>query len=125
MPVVHDVGSKSLKDVAREAADLALRARDGNLTVDEVSGGTFTVSSLGMYGVDSFTPILNPPQTGILGVGGIYDGVSWNGDTATKTRSMKLSLTWDHRVLDGSPAAQFLSRVRELLEQPESLHSTD
>lgn len=125
VPVVHDVGSKNLKDVAKEAADLALRARDGNLTVDEVSGGTFTVSSLGMYGVDSFTPILNPPQTGILGVGGIYDGIQWSGDKALKTRRMKLSLTWDHRVLDGSPAAQFLSRIRELLERPDSLHSTD
>lgn len=125
VPVVQDVGSKSLKNVAREAADLASRARDGNLTVDEVSGGTFTVSSLGMYGVDSFTPILNPPQTGILGVGGIYDGIQWSGDKAIKTRSMKLSLTWDHRVLDGSPAAQFLSRIRELLERPGRLHSTE
>lgn len=125
VPVVHDVGTKTLKDVATEAADLASRARDGNLSVDEVSGGTFTVSSLGMYGVDSFTPILNPPQTGILGVGGIYDGVQWNGDKPIRTRSMKLSLTWDHRVLDGSPAAEFLSRIRELLEQPDCLHSTD
>ena len=78
-----------------------------------------------MYGVDSFTPILNLPQTGILGVGGIYDGVQWNGDKPIRTRSMKLSLTWDHRVLDGSPAAEFLSRIRELLEQPDCLHSTD
>lgn len=125
VPVVQDVGTKTLKNVAREAADLAMRARNGNLTVAEVSGGTFTVSSLGMYGVDSFTPILNPPQTGILGVGGIYDSVQWNSDKPIKTRSMKLSLTWDHRVVDGSPAAQFLSRVRELLEYPDSLNSTD
>ena len=125
VPVVRDVGTKTLKNVAEEAADLASRARVGNLSVDEVSEGTFTVSSLGMYGVDSFTPILNPPQTGILGVGGIYDGVQWSGDKPIKTRSMKLSLTWDHRVLDGSPAAEFLSRVRELLEQPNSLHSTE
>lgn len=124
VPVVRDVTSKSLKDVAIETADLASRARQGNLNVDEVSDGTFTVSSLGSYGVDAFTPILNPPQSGILGVGGIYDGVEWIGDRPTKIRNMKLSLTWDHRVLDGSPAAEFLARIRELLEHPEGLHST-
>lgn len=123
VPVVRDVPSKTLKEVAIETADLAARAREGNLTIDEVNGGTFTVSSLGMYGVDSFTPILNPPQTGILGIGGIYDGMRWIDDQPTKTRNLKLSLTWDHRVLDGSPAAEFLARVRVMLEQPESFYS--
>ncbi|MCY3885632.1 MAG: dihydrolipoamide acetyltransferase family protein [Gammaproteobacteria bacterium] len=125
VPVVQDVGSKILKDVAKEAADLALRARNGSLTVDEVSDGTFTVSSLGMYGVDSFTPILNPPQTGILGVGGIYDGIRWIDDKPIKNRKLKLSLTWDHRVVDGSPAAEFLASIRERLEQPEGLYTVD
>ena len=76
------------------------------------------MTSLGMYGVDGFTPILNAPQTGILGVGRIYDGVAWQGDVPVRRRFMRLSLTWDHRVLDGAPAAQFLAEVRDYLEAP-------
>ena len=118
VPVVRDVGSKSLKQIARESAGLAQRARQGKLGIADVEGGTFTVTSLGMYGVDTFTPILNPPQAGILGVGRIYDGVRWEGEKAVKTASMRLSLTWDHRVLDGVPAAEFLATVRDCLEAP-------
>lgn len=80
-----------------------------------------TVTSLGMYGVDTFTPILNAPQTGILGVGRIYDGVKWEGDSPRKARFLRLSLTWDHRVIDGAPAAEFLRDVSELLESPSKL----
>lgn len=118
VPVIHDASSKSLKAIARESAALADRARAGALTLDEVQSGTFTVTSLGMYGVDGFTPILNAPQTGILGVGRIYDGVGWNGDAPVKRKCMRLSLTWDHRVLDGAPAAAFLGSVRDFLEAP-------
>jgi pyruvate dehydrogenase E2 component (dihydrolipoamide acetyltransferase) len=71
-----------------------------------------------MLGVDSFTPILNPPQTGILGVNRIAEGVGWEGDRPVKQSVMRLSLTWDHRVLDGEPAARFLATVRDLLEAP-------
>ena len=71
-----------------------------------------------MFGVDTFTPILNPPQAGILGVGRIYDGVKWHDGTPVRTPMLRLSLTWDHRVLDGAPAAEFLGTVREYLEQP-------
>ena len=118
VPVLHDADSKSLKERATEAASLAERARSTKLTLDDVNGGTFTVTSLGMYGVDTFTPILNAPQTGILGVGRIYDGVRWVHDRAIRTQNLRLSLTWDHRVVDGAPAAEFLRGVKELLEAP-------
>lgn len=118
VPVIHNAGALDLKQIARASADLAERARDGALGVDDVEGGTFTVTSLGMFGVDGFTPILNPPQAGILGVGRIYDGVAWDGDIPTRAARMRLSLTWDHRVLDGAPAAQFLAAVRDYLEAP-------
>ena len=121
VPVIKDAGGKALKEIALASAALAERARQGSLTVDDVEGGTFTVTSLGMYGVDGFTPILNPPQAGILGVGRIYDGVRWDGQTPVKTARMRLSLTWDHRVLDGAPAAQFLAAVRDYLEAPSRL----
>ena len=121
VPVIKDAGGKALKELALASAALAERARQGSLTVDDVEGGTFTVTSLGMYGVDGFTPILNPPQAGILGVGRIYDGVRWDGQTPVKTARMRLSLTWDHRVLDGAPAAQFLAAVRDYLEAPSRL----
>lgn len=118
VPVIRDAHSKPLHDVAQESADLAARARAGSLGLDDLTGGTFTVTSLGMYGVDTFTPILNPPQAGILGVGRIYDGTNWQDGTPIRTPMLRLSLTWDHRVLDGAPAAEFLSAVRAYLEQP-------
>lgn len=118
VPVIHDAATKDLKTIAQESSALAARARAGALTLDDVQGGTFTVTSLGMYGVDGFTPILNAPQTGILGVGRIYQAVGWEGDTPVRRRRMRLSLTWDHRVIDGAPAAQFLATVREYLEAP-------
>ena len=118
VPVVHDADEKSLQERAAEAANLADRARAGKLSLDDVNGGTFTVTSLGMYGVDTFTPILNSPQTGILGVGRIYDSVRWVEDHATRTQCLRLSLTWDHRVIDGAPAAEFLREVKDHLEAP-------
>ncbi len=118
VPVLRDTLARDLKSIAREASRLAGAARDGSLGLDEMHGGTFTVSTLGMFGVDSFTPILNPPQTGILGVNRIADGVGWEGDRPVRRRTLRLSLTWDHRVLDGEPAARFLGTVRDLLEAP-------
>ena len=118
VPVIKDAGDKPLKQIAVESAALAQRARDGALGLGDVEGGTFTVTSLGMYGVDTFTPILNTPQAGILGVGRIYDGLRWDDDTPRKTAMVRLSLTWDHRVLDGAPAAEFLATVRGYLEAP-------
>jgi pyruvate/2-oxoglutarate dehydrogenase complex dihydrolipoamide acyltransferase (E2) component len=118
VPVIRNVDQLSLKAIAAAAARFAAAARAGNLGLDDMAGGTFTVTALGMYGVDSFTPILNAPQSGILGVNRIRDEVVWQADRAKPRKVMRLSLTWDHRVLDGAPAAQFLGTVRELLEAP-------
>ena len=118
VPVVRNVDQLSVKELARETSRLAIAARDGSLGLDDYAGGTFTVTALGMYGVDSFTPIINEPQSGILGVNRIYDGLEWDGDKPVKTKKMNLSLTWDHRTLDGAPAAEFLVEVRNLLEAP-------
>ena len=118
VPVIRHTDRLDFKSLVKESARLAELARTGSLGVDDVSGGTFTVSALGMFGVDSFTPILNAPQTGILGVNRVYDGVAWEGQQPVRCRMMGLSLTWDHRVLDGAPAARFLGAVKELLEAP-------
>ncbi len=115
VPVVRDADKKSLKDIAAEAKTLAERARASQLKLEEVSGGTFTVSNLGMYGVDAFTPIINAPQSGILGVGRIVEKpVIYRGEV-TKRSMMVLSLTFDHRVIDGAPAGAFLQTVADLL----------
>jgi len=118
VPVVRYTSTLSLKEIAQESARLVRAAREGKLSMDDYAGGTFSVSTLGMFGVDSFTPILNPPQSGILGVNRIRDDVGWDGDRPVKRKAMTLSLTWDHRVVDGEPAARFLATVRDLLEAP-------
>ena len=118
VPVVQNAADLSVKALAKESARLATAARDGNLSVDDLQGGTFTVSALGMFGVDAFTPIINAPQAGILGINRIRDEVRWEGERPVKTQVMRLSLTWDHRVLDGAPAAQFLQSVQGYLEAP-------
>ena len=115
VPVIRDTDRKSLEDIAGEAKTLAEKARAGRLTLEDVSGGTFTVSNLGMYGVDAFTPILNTPQTGILGVGRIVEKPAlYRGEIARRS-TMVLSLTFDHRVIDGAPAGAFLQTVADLL----------
>ena len=118
VPVVHQANQLGLKEIAQESSRLAEAARNGALTPDDLHDGTFTVSALGMFGVDAFTPIINAPQSGILGVNRIRESVKWIGERPTKTQMMRLSLTWDHRALDGAPAAQFLGSVRDLLEAP-------
>ena len=118
VPVIRHADRLNVRELAIDSARLAGAARDGKLNLDDMAGGTFTVSALGMYGVDAFTPILNAPQSGILGVNRIRDDVAWDGDRPVKRKVMRLSLTWDHRALDGAPAAQFLGAVRDLLEAP-------
>ncbi|MCS5573879.1 MAG: 2-oxo acid dehydrogenase subunit E2, partial [Pseudomonadales bacterium] len=118
VPVIRNVDQLSVKELAIESSRLAAAARDGSLGLDDYAGGTFTVTALGMYGVDSFTPIINEPQSGILGINRMYDGIEWDDDKPVKTQKMNLSLTWDHRTLDGAPAAEFLSEVRDLLAAP-------
>jgi pyruvate/2-oxoglutarate dehydrogenase complex dihydrolipoamide acyltransferase (E2) component len=118
VPVLKNANRLSVRALAMETAHLAAAARDGKLGIDDLQGGTFTVTALGMFGVDSFTPIINSPQIGILGVNRIRDDVAWNGNTPVKQQRMTLSLTWDHRAVDGAPAARFLGTIRDLLEAP-------
>ncbi len=116
--VIRDADKKSLGDLAKAARDLADRARSGRLAPDDMANGTFTVTNLGTVGVEYFTPIINPPQAGILGVGKIMEKpVVLNGGIHVRSM-MTLSLVFDHRLIDGAPAARFLAKVKELLEQP-------
>jgi pyruvate dehydrogenase E2 component (dihydrolipoamide acetyltransferase) len=116
--VIRDADKKSLGDLAKAARDLADRARSGRLTPDDMADGTFTVTNLGTVGVEYFTPIINPPQAGILGIGKIMEKpVVLHGGIHIRSM-MTLSLVFDHRLIDGAPAAKFLARVKELLEQP-------
>jgi pyruvate/2-oxoglutarate dehydrogenase complex dihydrolipoamide acyltransferase (E2) component len=118
VPVVKHANRLGIRDLSVETARLAAAARDGALGIDDLQGGTFTVTALGMFGVDSFTPIVNSPQIGILGVNRIRDDIAWQGNTPVKQQRMTLSLTWDHRAIDGAPAAKFLATIRDLLESP-------
>lgn len=117
-PVVKNTRSKPLHVISAEIKQLAEKARTGRLSTDEMSGGTITVTNLGSYGVDLFTPIINPPQSAIMGVGRIAKRPVVVGDQVQVRPMMNLCLVFDHRVVDGAPAAQYLARVKELLENP-------
>ena len=117
-PVIRGADAKSLAQLAAENRDLAARTREGRTRPEEITGGTFTITNLGANEIDGFTPIINPPQVGILGVGRVVEKpVVANGEIA-KGETMYLSLTFDHRVIDGAPAAEFLQTVKRLLEDP-------
>jgi pyruvate dehydrogenase E2 component (dihydrolipoamide acetyltransferase) len=118
VPVIHGTDQLGLADLAVETSRLASAARDKQLGLAEMEGGTFSVTALGMFGVDMFTPVINPPNAGILGVGRIRDDVAWTGDVPSRVKRMTISLTWDHRVLDGAPAAEFAQTIKSYLEQP-------
>jgi len=118
VPVIRDADRKTVTEIAREARDLTTRARARKLTPDELSGGTFTVSNLGMYGIRQFTAVINPPQAAILAVGEAVRQPVVDGDKVTIATTMTLTLSIDHRAVDGATAARFLTRLRELIEQP-------
>jgi len=118
VPVVRQADKKSVLEISHTIRDLAQRAREGTLNVDEVTGSTFTITNLGMYGIDAFTPIINPPEVAILGVGRITEELALVRGQVEVRSVMMLSLTIDHRVVDGAPAAAFLDTVRGYLEQP-------
>ncbi|MGB4608538.1 MAG: 2-oxo acid dehydrogenase subunit E2 [Tissierellia bacterium] len=118
VPVVKYANVKGLKEISNEIKDLGERAKSYNLMPDELTGGTFTISNLGMYGIESFTPIINQPEVAILGVNAIHkESVVVNDELVLKPM-MNLSLTADHRVVDGAVAAEFLAKLKEYIERP-------
>lgn len=121
VPVLRDAGTRSLAETAIGVRDLTRRAAAGALTPDDLGGATFTVTSLASTVVDAFTPIIDPPQVAILGVGRVREVAAFQGADVVRRRVTTLSLTFDHRVTDGAPAARFLGRVAELLQGPEAL----
>jgi len=118
VPVIRDADRKSLRAISRELAELSTRARARRLLPEELLGGTFTVSNAGMLGVDAVTPIINPPEVAILGVGRIADRALAVGGRVEARPAATLCLTFDHRVVDGAPASRFLGEMRRLLEDP-------
>jgi pyruvate dehydrogenase E2 component (dihydrolipoamide acetyltransferase) len=119
VPVVRNTPTLDLESLAAETSRLAAATRAGALQLADLEGGTFSVTALGMFGVDGFTPVINPPNTAILGVGRLRDEVAWDGDTPRRRTVLTLSLTWDHRAFDGAPAAEFASAVKGHLESSE------
>ncbi len=118
VPVIRDADQKGLRDFGTEFRTLAERARAGRSLPDDLTGGTFTMTNLGMYEVDAFTPIINLPEAAILGVGRIKTRpVAVNGEVCAR-QTMWLSLTFDHRLVDGAPAARFFQRIKQLIENP-------
>ncbi|MGG0790904.1 dihydrolipoamide acetyltransferase family protein [Peribacillus simplex] len=118
VPVLKDVEQKGLATITREAKMIGKQAREGKLSPDDMRESTFTISNLGMYAVDGFTPIINTPNAAILGVGRIQEKpVSVNGEVVVRSM-MNLSLSFDHRIIDGAPAAAFLTDLKDTLENP-------
>lgn len=121
VPVIRDAQAKSVQQIAAESARLIAQARAGKAGPDDLRGGTFTITNLGMYEIDAFTPIINLPECAILGVGRIIARpvvVDEQAETVAVRKMMALSLTFDHRVVDGAPAARFLQRVKQYVEHP-------
>jgi pyruvate dehydrogenase E2 component (dihydrolipoamide acetyltransferase) len=123
VPVIHAADRKSISEIASALRDLTEKARNGKLSVDEVTGGTFTLSNLGMFGIDTFNAIINPPQCSILGVGRTAEKPVAEGGRVGIKPIAWLTLSSDHRIVDGATAAKFLGRVKELLEKPNFLRS--
>ncbi|BAT47654.1 MULTISPECIES: dihydrolipoamide acetyltransferase family protein [Bacillus] len=121
VPVIRHAERLTLIELAKGIKLYGKKAREGKLLHDEIKGSTFTITNLGAYGVEHFTPILNPPEAGILGVGTMYDTPVYREDELCKGTILPLSLTFDHRVLDGAPASAFLSTVKAHLEEPISI----
>ena len=119
VPVVKNVQNKSLTDVAAESKDLVARAKEGRLKPEEYSNGTFSISNLGMFGVETFNPIINQPDAGILGVCAVQDELVMDAEgNITKRQFMRISFTFDHRLIDGATAAKFELAIRDLMEHP-------
>ena len=119
VPVIRDADKLSLSQISATAKDLAVRARENKLAMDEYKGSTFTISNLGMFGVETFDPIINQPDAGILGVCAVQDELDMDdGGKIFKKQVMRISFTFDHRLIDGAVAAKFELAIKELLEDP-------
>ena len=118
VPVIRGAAGLGLGEIVARARDLVQRARERRLLLDEMQGGTFTITNLGALGVETFTPIINPPECAVLGVGRIVREPVMNGDQVVARERMGLSLTFDHRIVDGAPAARFLQSLVRLIENP-------
>jgi pyruvate dehydrogenase E2 component (dihydrolipoamide acetyltransferase) len=118
VPVIRDADQKSVSEIAREARGLIEKARTGRLTTQEFTGGTFTISNLGMYGIEHFTAIINPPEAALLAVGGAHAQPVVCGEEVVIRQVMKLTLAIDHRPLDGASGAEFLQKLAAILENP-------
>jgi pyruvate dehydrogenase E2 component (dihydrolipoamide acetyltransferase) len=118
-PVIRYTDQMSIRDIAKSSRELALKAKDGKLTNDDYTGGTFTISNLGMFGIEEFTAIINPPQAAILAVGATIPtpAVDSKGQVVAQPR-MKMTMSCDHRVIDGAMGAQFLQTLVSYLEDP-------
>ena len=121
VPTVFDADRKGLRQIATESRALAQKVRDGQVTPPELSGGTFTVSNLGMYGIDNFSAVINTPQAAILAVGAIKERPVVRDGEIVPAHMLGVTLACDHRILYGAPAAEFLARIRALLEEPLTL----
>ncbi|HEX2726404.1 MAG TPA: 2-oxo acid dehydrogenase subunit E2, partial [Beijerinckiaceae bacterium] len=121
VPVVKDADTKGLLQISRDIVDVAKRAREGKLTMEDLTGGTFTITNGGVFGSLMSTPILNAPQSGILGMHRIEDRPVARGGQVVVRPMMYLALSYDHRIVDGREAVTFLVRVKEALEDPARL----
>ena len=118
VPVIRDADRKSVLDIARDRADVVSRAREGKLQLQDLEGGTFTISNLGMYGIEQFIAVLNPPQVAILAVGSIEDRAAVVDGELSVVPALTMTLTCDHRAIDGSEGAEFLRDVKAFVETP-------
>jgi pyruvate dehydrogenase E2 component (dihydrolipoamide acetyltransferase) len=118
VPVIQSAERRSVQEIAGVRADLVSRARDGKLQYADLEGGTFTISNLGMYGIEQFVAVLNPPQVAILAVGAIEERPHVVGGELVVAQVLTLTLTCDHRAIDGSEGAEFLSTVKAFVEAP-------
>jgi pyruvate dehydrogenase E2 component (dihydrolipoamide acetyltransferase) len=120
-PVIQNANKKTVKEVNAKIEELSEKAKDNQLTIEELTGGTFTVTNLGAYDVESFAPVINPPQCAILGLGRIAYRPIATGEQVSARPATVLTLVFDHRIVDGVPAAKFLRNVKSNLEDPETL----
>lgn len=118
VPVIKNVESQSLLTINERSTELINKSKKQQLSPDEMEGGTFTISNLGMYNIKQFTPIINPPQAAILGIGGITDKPVIEHERLINKKTAILSLSFDHRVINGAPAAQFCNTLKKIIENP-------